>query len=463
MCSRIGAFGGSSIMNKSRKFVIFLASVGINLSSIPFCNPAHAREPSRPKFQSQSDDIVKSVTQKAEEGMAEAQMVLAKWRYDGSVLPEDHAEAVRWYGMAANQGNVEAMMALGRMLNEGDGVPKDARKGCDWYVSAARKGKAEAFLELGKIFETGAGVKADMEKAIWLYKEAAGRGETNATARLVKLVDTNSPDEAEGLIDVSANGNTKVCPGRDSAATGSKSHETTANGLTQAEKEEAVRFNLEVQRRAEQEWNEFARQNGGLQFTGGEGSGQPSSSSGNRSGWDSGQSEEAVLAYANGIAELVGTAAGFECQISPLLETIKRHERMARYSTDWTVQRYALRQAEAWMGTLNGVMEQYKIALGRLINLSIRDGMIFHDAMRMLSEMPECNSAVRSYCRRFVLEADMNGIPNVNRMNSSYSTRYAPAPIQRTQSQRVMRQGWLDAVQASTLSGEELQRLIQAQ
>ena len=438
-------------MSISRKFVVLLSIVGLPLSSVPLCNSAHARESARSKFQSKSDDLVNSMTQKAEGGMAEAQMVLAKWRYDGGVLPEDHAEAARWYGMAASQGNIEAMMALGRMLNEGDGVPRDVRKGCAWYVSAARLGNPEAYMELGRIFEEGDGVPADGTKATRLYEEGAKRGSTNAASMLAGPQIAQPPMEEEIVFDWNPHEQSPATEVPDddwgfdagtTAASATIGQTRPVRQMTAEEEEKARQYDLELQRRAEREWNEFARQNGGSQFVGELGSGQLSFATENRSGWDSGQSEEAIVAYANGIAELVGAAAGFESQIEPMIETIKRHQRVAQYSPDQNERMYSARQAGVWLGTLNGVIEQYKAALGQLFSLYVRDGAIFHDAMRMLSEIPECHPIVRAYCRKFISGSERASIPQSR-------PRRDPAPQSfENEVQQTLRQGWLEAIQA---------------
>lgn len=297
MCSIFGAFGGLLQMSKSRKIVVLFASIGLSLSAVPFCNPAHAREPSRPKFQSQSDDLIKSVTQKAEGGMAEAQMLLAKWRYDGSVLPEDHAEAARWYGMAANQENVEAMMALGRMLIEGNGVPRDIRKGSEWYVAAARKGDAEAYFQLGRIFEDGEGVNTDRGKALKLYIEAAKRGNANAAFQIAKIYDADSgadrntemrdhylelaaelgcdaAKEMQSQIQDHAPVDQPPPADTDVSQVTSTAGMETGTGRSDGITEDDRRYDQELRRRAEEEWNEQSRNTGGLQFAGNAGSGQ---------------------------------------------------------------------------------------------------------------------------------------------------------------------------------------------
>jgi TPR repeat protein len=40
-------------------------------------------------------------------------------------VPEDHAEAARWYRRAADQGNPDAEFNLGSLYDSGQGVPQD--------------------------------------------------------------------------------------------------------------------------------------------------------------------------------------------------------------------------------------------------------------------------------------------------------------------------------------------------
>lgn len=61
-----------------------------------------------------------------------------------------------------------------------------------------------------------------------------------------------------------------------------------------AEKEAAKQYDQELQRRAEQEWNDYAMQNGGSQFVGEPGSGQLVPAPQDNSQWTSSQSEEAM-------------------------------------------------------------------------------------------------------------------------------------------------------------------------
>ena len=80
----------------------------------------------------------------AEQGNAEAQFNLGVMYNQGDGVPEDHAEAVRWYQMAAEQGYAVAQCILGFMYDQGDGVPEDDAEAVRWYQMAAEQGYAGA-------------------------------------------------------------------------------------------------------------------------------------------------------------------------------------------------------------------------------------------------------------------------------------------------------------------------------
>ncbi len=61
----------------------------------------------------------------AEQGDALAQYNLGVMYGNGYGVPEDDAEAVRWYRLAAEQGYAEAQYNLGLMYANGEGVPEN--------------------------------------------------------------------------------------------------------------------------------------------------------------------------------------------------------------------------------------------------------------------------------------------------------------------------------------------------
>ena len=62
----------------------------------------------------------------------------------GEGLPEDDAEAVRWYRLAAEQGDALAQSNLGFMYGNGDGVPKDLVFAYMWFNFSAAQGNETA-------------------------------------------------------------------------------------------------------------------------------------------------------------------------------------------------------------------------------------------------------------------------------------------------------------------------------
>jgi TPR repeat protein len=59
---------------------------------------------------------------------------------NGRGVPEDDAEAVRWWRLAAEQGYAAAQNNLGDMYENGQGVPEDHVPAYMWYNLAAAQG-----------------------------------------------------------------------------------------------------------------------------------------------------------------------------------------------------------------------------------------------------------------------------------------------------------------------------------
>ena len=65
--------------------------------------------------------------------VTQAQYNLGVMHYDGEGVPQDYAEAVKWYRLAADQGYANAQYNLGVMCRDGHGVPQDGAEGVKWY------------------------------------------------------------------------------------------------------------------------------------------------------------------------------------------------------------------------------------------------------------------------------------------------------------------------------------------
>ena len=105
----------------------------------------------------------------------------------GIGMPEDMAQAAKWYLKAAEQGSTLAQYSLGVCYERGTGVPKDPVQAALWYREAANQGHALAQLNLGVCYENGTGVSKDWTSAAEWYRKAADQGNENAKTALRKM------------------------------------------------------------------------------------------------------------------------------------------------------------------------------------------------------------------------------------------------------------------------------------
>ncbi len=127
-----------------------------------------------------TDDAFAQLLSKAQAGDTLAQHDLA-YRYKmGTGVPQDYAEAGKWYRKAAEQGDADSQLNLGMMYQNGFGVQKDQREAAKWYESAAEQGNAVAEFFLGGIYERGEGVTRDYQRAAQWYEKAADQGDTGS-------------------------------------------------------------------------------------------------------------------------------------------------------------------------------------------------------------------------------------------------------------------------------------------
>ena len=122
---------------------------------------------------------VDPIRQKAEQGDATAQFDLGVMYNFGKGVPQDYAEARRWYLKAAEQGNSDAQFNLGVMYDNGRGVRQDYAEARKWYLKAAEKGAAHAQFSLGFMYDTGQGVPQDYVKAHLWFNLAASRAKVD--------------------------------------------------------------------------------------------------------------------------------------------------------------------------------------------------------------------------------------------------------------------------------------------
>ncbi len=88
----------------------------------------------------------------------------------GHGVPQNFAEAARWFRLAAEQGRALAQLNLGMMYTHGKGVQQNYAEALRWYRLAAEQGDANAQRNLGLIY---------LEAMKW-YGLAAQQGDANA-------------------------------------------------------------------------------------------------------------------------------------------------------------------------------------------------------------------------------------------------------------------------------------------
>ena len=120
----------------------------------------------------------------AEQGDAQAQFELAVMYESGQGMPQDYAEAARWYTEAARQGQAEAQYNLGLMHDIGRGARKSYGEGARWILAAAKQGHAEAQCNIGIRYGTGHGVPQDDKESLRWLRTAAEQGNSEAQYNL---------------------------------------------------------------------------------------------------------------------------------------------------------------------------------------------------------------------------------------------------------------------------------------
>lgn len=111
-------------------------------------------------------------------------MTLGYLYYNGQVVPQDVAEAFRWYRKAADGSSTNAWYMVGQTNYNGTGVKQDRVEAAKWLRKAANECNLEAQTFLGYLYSVGEGVIQSDERAAYCYQKAAERGDANAQANL---------------------------------------------------------------------------------------------------------------------------------------------------------------------------------------------------------------------------------------------------------------------------------------
>ena len=156
------------------------------------------------------EEVLSWLREAAGRGNAEAQDILKKFEEDmamdslpaeemlarayacleGGGVPQDKAEAARWFRKAAMKDNAEAQHQLAMLYLRGDGVERDTAKTADWLRKAASQGYGAALSQLAMMYEKGIGVPQDKAQAVEWYRKAAEQGHAEGQRQFARLCRT---------------------------------------------------------------------------------------------------------------------------------------------------------------------------------------------------------------------------------------------------------------------------------
>jgi hypothetical protein len=129
----------------------------------------------------------------AERGHAIAQYNIGVCYENGTGVAQNDADAARWYRLAADQGNASAQCNLGMCYEFGTGVAKDDTEAVRWYRMAADQGLASAQYNLGASYHAGTGVSQNTGETMRWIRLAAEQGFADAQTILAQLTVATPP------------------------------------------------------------------------------------------------------------------------------------------------------------------------------------------------------------------------------------------------------------------------------
>lgn len=125
-----------------------------------------------PRYEEQKDIALTPINL----SVLEARVNLGVMYLDGRGVPQDDAEAVRWWRKAADPGDVKAQCKLGIMYLKGRGVPQDDAQAAKWFRKAAEQGYVLAQHSLGIMCEAA---QDGIQAYVW-FDVAATQGHTKS-------------------------------------------------------------------------------------------------------------------------------------------------------------------------------------------------------------------------------------------------------------------------------------------
>jgi len=127
-----------------------------------------------------------------------AMVRLASLLVNGVGVPQDYAQALQLCQAAAKEYS-PARFCVGYFLQHGLGVKQDAAEAAKWYEKSAAGGHPPAYMALGQMYWKGEGVKADPVEAYLWFLDAYRAGQKSAKSFGDSVLKEMTADENKRL------------------------------------------------------------------------------------------------------------------------------------------------------------------------------------------------------------------------------------------------------------------------
>ena len=193
--SFLGGASGSPVLNSEGKVIGVLykdsenRGFAINLENIEaFANRDIGLDCSNfVGLRSCIKEEIENLTQKAEQGYALAQSVLANFYYNGLGTDQNYKKAYYWFKKSAEQGYAGAQYSLADLYYEGLGTDQNYERAFYWAKKSAEQGFTIAQYSLAGLYYEGLGTDQNYERAFYWMKKSAEQGYDKAQYDLAVL------------------------------------------------------------------------------------------------------------------------------------------------------------------------------------------------------------------------------------------------------------------------------------
>ncbi|KAG0275421.1 hypothetical protein BGZ96_003800, partial [Linnemannia gamsii] len=141
----------------------------------------------REMTEEQRKNVFPVFLESAYQGNLKSQRRVGEVFLKGLLAPQNYKASAFWLTQAAEQGDPEAQILLSTLYSNGWGVVINDAKAEEWLLKAAGQRSAKAQYKLGLHYEDCSYSRTDLTKALRWYDEAASRGHSQAKARAIGL------------------------------------------------------------------------------------------------------------------------------------------------------------------------------------------------------------------------------------------------------------------------------------